>query len=149
MPTQGAADSLPANESPVRNDPDSVSRILVFGQEAELRGGICHFLTKHGYEPVEASSVAVGATKQRVSPVLATLYDVSACGDGGWMDHLGELRSEPAFSSTPAILITTGSLSPEDQVAVSRDHAFLFHKPNGLSAMIRLLRQISDQPLTA
>ena len=70
---------------------------------------------------------------------------VRLSGHATGLDLLTQLRGQPALASTPAIVMTGGVLSDAEKGVVEKNGGVLFYKPDGLSALIGFLQQITSQ----
>jgi two-component system phosphate regulon response regulator PhoB len=123
----------------------SGSSVLVLDDEAPVRDVVCRFLDKHGYQSVEASTVNEAAALLQDAPVVAVLLDVRLSGPGSGLDLLTQLRQQPALASTPAIVMTGGVLSDAEKGVVEKNGGLLFYKPDGLTALISFLHQVTGR----
>ena len=106
---------------------------------------MCRFLHKHGYASIEASSATEAVTVLKHEPVVAVILDVRLSGSGSGLDLLAALRQQPALATTPAIVMTAGKLTESERTFVEEQNALLFYKPDGLSALIECLQQITGR----
>ena len=136
---------LQASDDRRRPPIDSGSNVLVLDDEATIRDVVCRFLAQHGYQSLEASSVSEAAAVLKQAPVVAILLDVRLSGHATGLDLLTQLRGQPALASTPAIVMTGGVLSDAEKGVVEKNGGVLFYKPDGLSALIGFLQQITSQ----
>jgi DNA-binding response OmpR family regulator len=120
-------------------------KVVVLDDEPTVRAVLCRFLHEHGYQPLEAKSPAAAAELLGSTFVIAVILDVRLSGGRSGLDVLSELRRQPAFSTLPAIVMTGAPLTDEEQEVVSEHHAYLFYKPEGLTALIGFLKQITDR----
>ena len=121
------------------------SSVLVLDDDATIRDVVCRFLQKHGYRSLEASTVSEAAAVLQDASVIAVLLDVRLSGPGSGLDLLHQLRNEPALDTTPAIVMTAVVLTEAEKVVVEQHGGLLFYKPDGLSALIGCLRQITTR----
>ena len=124
---------------------DSGSHLLVLDAEAKLRDVVCRFLKQHGYQSLKAASVEEAAALLQEAQVVAILLDVRPTGHGCDLELLTQLRNQPALASTPAIVMTGGVLSDAEKGVVEECDGLLFYKPDGLTALLGYLHQITGR----
>ncbi len=92
--------------APTKVTPEDVTNaVLVIDDDPEARELITHYLTKEGFRVVAVNSGAEGVRLAREGrPILITL-DVLMPHMDGWA-VLTELKSDPATSSIPVIMVT-------------------------------------------
>ena len=98
---------------------------------------------------VSARSVEEADHLLRSTSVGAVILDVRISGSKkSGLDVLRRLRQSPALADTPAIILTGGVLSDEEQLAVKKHRAFVFYKPEGFASLMVFLKQLTyrDQP---
>ncbi len=117
------------------------SPILVLDEHPHVRHLVSQFLHGHGYEPLEAGSVKEATSVTSETSIGAVVLDFSE-GSASGLTRLTELRTEPRFATTPAVVITQGALGEPEQRIVTDLRAFSFHKPEGLAALIGFLDQL-------
>ena len=66
----------------------------------------------------------------------------------GRVDVLQRLRGHPGLRSIPAIILTGGVLTEDEELMVARYRAHLFYKPEGFDSLVEFLTQLTgdDQP---
>lgn len=126
----------------------SEANILVLDEEAPTRKVVCGFLARHGYQSLEAGSVAEAAAAIETTHVVAILLEVGQPGDHDGLERLTELRGQPTTASTPAIVMTANLLSEQQQLAIMQQRGYLFYRPEGLSALISFLEQLTGRQQT-
>ena len=84
----------------------------------------------------------------RSTRIGAVILDVRLPGDGSGLDVLQLLRQQPELQSVPAIIMTGGVLTEEEERMVVRHRAHLFYKPEGFDSLVGFLEQLTghDQP---
>ena len=67
---------------------------------------------------------------------------------GSGLHVLEHLRRYSEFTKIPAIVLTGGVLTEDEQLTVARHRAHLFHKPEGFDSLVEFLAQLTgdDQP---
>lgn len=124
---------------------DLGSSVLVLDAEAKPRDVVCRFLKQHGYQSLAASSVEEAAALLQEAQIVAVLLDVRPTGNGSDLELLTQLRRQPTLASTPAIVMTGGVLSDTEKGIVESCDGLLFYKPDGLTALLGFLRQITSR----
>lgn len=140
---------LPASPQPAADSHEAAAppeimgcgeRILVIESDPEVRAATCACLTRLGYEPAQAESLARGieAAAGRPRPDLVLTEDCTA----GRLDELCAALST-AGSRTPVILATA---SPAANLAMRPDNVCrVISKPVGMRSLGRALRHCLTQ----
>ena len=83
----------------------------------------------------------------RSTRIGAVILDVRL-PDGSGLDVLQRLREQPELQSIPAIILTGGVLTEDEELMVARHRAHLFYKPEGFDSIVAFLDQLTgrDQP---
>ena len=119
--------------------------VLVLDDEPTVRGVLCRFLNEHGYQSVGATSVTEAVTLLDTTSVGAIILDVRLSGGRAGLEVLSTLRRQPASKTTPVIVMTGVAPSDEEQALITKHHASLFYKPEGLISLIGFLEQITER----
>jgi len=122
--------------------------VLVLDDEESIRKGLCRFLQSHGFGAIEAASFDEAVSVLQTKPLGAAILDVRLPGAHSGLDVLEELRNVAACRDIPAIVLTGGTLSETEERSVAKHRAHLFYKPEGFSALVDFLKQLTghDQP---
>ena len=128
---------------PTQNTPMHNLTVLVLDDEPTVRELLTRFLTAHGYHSAEAGIAVMRSTR-----IGAVVLDVRLPSDGSGLDVLQRLRERPKLQSIPAIILTGGGLTEDEQRLVAHHRAHVFYKPEGLDSLIGFLEQLTghDQP---
>ena len=131
-----------------QNTPMHNLTVLVLDDEPTVRELLTRFLTAHGYHSAEAGTMSEAIAVMRSTRIGAVVLDVRLPGDGSGLDVLQRLRELPKLQSIPAIILTGGGLTEDEQRLVARHRAHVFYKPDGLDSLIGFLEQLTghDQP---
>jgi CheY-like chemotaxis protein len=123
-------------------------RVLVLDDEPVARGIMGRYLGLHGYDTVEAGTVADAVTALKRERVDAVILDIRLGEEKTGLDVLRALRGLPARERLPAIILTGKVLTEEEELAITRERAFLFRKPESLDVLVDFLNRIlgTDQP---
>lgn len=132
---------------PARPAEPSVDRVLVVDPDPTVREALCRFLETHGHPPAEAASADAAEAVTVTTPVGALvlelrLSDLSDRRAG--LELLSDLRRRPAFATVPLVVVSSTPLTPDQHDLVEANKAFLFHKPDGLTALIGFLRRLTS-----
>ena len=122
--------------------------VLVLDDEPTVRALLARFLAAHGYQSAEAGTMSEAIDVMRGTPIGAVILDVRLQGAGSGLDVLQRLREQPELQSIPAIVLTGGVLTEEEERMVTRQRAHLFYKPEGFDSLVGFLDQLIgiDQP---
>ncbi len=133
-------------------------RVLVLDDEAIARDLLGRFLAAHGYESVAAGTMTEALDLMRRTHLGAVILDVRLPGSGSGLQVLEHLRGHPEFATIPAIVLTGGVLTEDEQLSawpvggktgmVTRHRAHLFYKPEGLDSIVEFLTKLTghDRP---
>jgi DNA-binding response OmpR family regulator len=121
----------------------TVERVLVVDPDPMARDALCRFLDTHGHAPIEAASADEATAVMASTSIGALVLELKVPDRGAGLRMLSELRRDPAFSAVPLIVVSSTTLSAEQHDVVAAHKAFLFHKPDGLTALIGFLRRLT------
>jgi CheY-like chemotaxis protein len=123
-------------------------RILMLDDEPVARGIMGRYLGLHGYDSVEAGNVSDAVAALKRERVDAVILDIRLGERKTGLDVLRTLRGLPGLERLPAILLTGQVLTVEDELAITRERAYLFRKPESLDVLVDFLNRIlgADQP---
>ena len=123
-------------------------RVLVLEDEQTARDLLGRFLEAHGYESVAAGTMTEALDLMRRMRLGAVILDVRLPGSGSGLQVLEHLRGHPEFATIPAIVLTGGVLTEDEQLMVTRHRAHLFYKPEGLDSIVEFLAKLTghDRP---
>ena len=122
--------------------------VLVLDDEPTVRALLVRFLAGHGYQSAEAGTMREAIDVVRGTRLDAAILDVRLPGAGSGLDVLQRLREQPELQSIPAIVVTGGVLMEDEELLVTRQHAYLFYKLEGFESLVGFLDQLlgRDQP---
>ena len=150
---RGASDTA-ARSTPGRRwrrestDPNvSNLTVLVLDDDPAARDLLTRFLALHGYQSTEAATMREAVDLIRCTHIGAVILDVRIPGGSGLL-VLEHLRTHAEFATIPAIVLTGGLLTADEQVMVTRHRAHLFYKPEGFDSLVEFLTQLTgdDRP---
>jgi response regulator RpfG family c-di-GMP phosphodiesterase len=123
-------------------------RVVVLDDEATARELMRRYLGLHGYDVVEAATVAEAVQALGERPVDAVILDVRLAEEQTGLDVLQSLRRQKGLEKVPVIILTGAVLSDEEELLITRQRAFLFRKPESLDLLLNFLDQMTgtDQP---
>jgi len=137
-----------ASPADSQNAPKRNLTVLVLDDEPTARDLLTRFLAAHGYQSIEAGTMSEAIDVMRITHIGAVILDVRLPGDGSGLDVLQRLREQPELRSIPAIILTGGILTEDEERMVDRHRAHLFYKPEGFESLVGFLDQLTgrDQP---
>lgn len=123
-------------------------RIMVLDDEPVARQIMRRYLGLHGYETLEAGTVDEAVETLKRESVDAVILDVRLAEERTGLDVLKSLRRLPGLENLPAIILTGKILDDAEELSITRERAYLFHKPESLDVLINFLDQMlgTDQP---
>jgi CheY-like chemotaxis protein len=107
------------------SDAPARRRILTLDDEPVARGIMGRYLGLHGFDTVEAGSVADAVTALKRERVDAVILDIKLGEQKTGLDVLRALRALPGLDRLPAIILTGKVLTEEEELAITRERAFL------------------------
>jgi PAS domain S-box-containing protein len=116
-----------------------MKRILVIEDEETLRMAITATLQKHGYHVLEAGNGDEGLEVARAQSPDLVLSDLYMSGLDGF-GVLKGLRSQPATSAIPVILMTGVAESPTARLGMERGADDYLCKPFEMQALVAAVR---------
>ena len=122
--------------------------VLVLDDEPKVRALLVRFLAAQGYQSAEAGTMREAIDVMRGTRLGAAILDVRLPGAGSGLDVLQRLREQPELQSIPAIVVTGGVLTEDEELLVTRQHAYVFYKLEGFESLVGFLDQLlgRDQP---
>jgi CheY-like chemotaxis protein len=120
--------------------------VLVLDDEATVRETGRRFLQAWGYACVEADSIDHALEMLRTTSVDAAILDVRLPGERrSGLDLLTAFRQRTELAEIPVLIMTGGVLSHDEEAAITRQRGFLFYKPEGFSAIVNFLDQLTGR----
>lgn len=126
-------------------DFSSHPRVVILDDESIARDLLRRYLLKRDYEPVEASTVDQAVQALRTGPVDAVILDVRLGEERNGLDVLRQFRREVPSAKAPVIILTGALLSDEEEIEITKNRGFLFHKPESLEVLMNFLDQLLDR----
>jgi len=120
--------------------PHESRAVLVLEDDEAVRGVFARVLRQHGYTPVLAGSVDEAIAAASTNDLSAVTVDISLGRGPTGLDFLCWLRRAPAYSTTPAMILTGSPVLPPG--AADRAHdlgARVFFKPQPYSILLEHL----------
>jgi len=101
-------------------------RILIVDDEQDIREGVCYWLKKAGYTPIEAKDGDSGIASAKTQSPEAILLDVRMPEKDG-IETLGDLLKDQATHQIPVVML---SASLRDELrALDAGARFFLQKP--------------------
>ena len=131
-----------------QNTPLHSLTVLVLDDEPTTRALMARFLAAYGYQSAEAGTMSEAIEVMRSTQIGAIILDVCLPGAGSGLDVLQRLREQPELQSIPAIVLTGGVLTEDEELIVTRQRAHLIYKPQGFDSLVGFLDRLigRDQP---
>jgi two-component system, sensor histidine kinase len=122
--------------------------VLVLDDDPVARDAMSRYLRLYGYESIETETVEQAVAAFARETIDAVILDVRLPGPHSGLDALQALRQRPELAAVPVLIVTGAVLSEAEEAAIVRQRAFLFHKPEGLDALVSFLDQLTlrDRP---
>jgi DNA-binding response OmpR family regulator len=122
--------------------------VLVLDDEPGIRRIGRRFLEAAGYGCVEAASIDAAIEILRTTKVIAAILDVRLPGEHSGLDMLVAFREIDEFKTIPILIMTGGAVTETEAADITKHRAFLFYKPEGFSAIINFLDQLTGRDRT-
>jgi CheY-like chemotaxis protein len=113
--------------------------ILILDDEPVARKIMGRYLGLHGYDTIEAGTVDETVSALRGGGVDAVILDIRLAEDKTGLDVLRTLRGLPGLEQLPVIILTGKVLTDGEELAITRERAFLFRKPESLDVLLESL----------
>lgn len=112
--------------------------VLIVDDKPEILTTLTRFLAAKGYEVEIATSVPDAIPLIENRRFDAAILDLKLPPHSG-LDLLKLIRENEALRDVPAVILTGGALSREDQTTLARYKAHVFYKPRSYEALIQYL----------
>jgi len=119
-------------------------KVLVLDDHPTVRSVLGRVLHEHGYEPINAASVDEALGLLAATKVAAIILDVKLSGGRSGLELLTQLEQRTMPDSVPTIVMTGVALTDEEQQRIADHRAYLLYKPEGLTALVGFLHQLTD-----
>jgi DNA-binding NtrC family response regulator len=119
--------------------------VLVLDDEAGIRRIGRRFLEGAGYGCVEAGTIDAAIEILRTTKVIAAILDVRLPGAHSGLDMLVAFREIDEFENIPILIMTGGAVTETEAADIAKHRAHLFYKPDGFSAIISFLDQLTGR----
>ena len=119
-------------------------KVLVLDDHPTVRSVLGRVLHEHGYEPVNASSEDEAVRLLSTTAVTAIILDAKLSRGRSGLELLERIRQQPGHKSTPAVVMTGAALTEEERQDIARLQAHLLYKPEGLTALVGFLHQVTE-----
>ena len=119
--------------------------VLVLDDEPLIRQTARRFLSAAGYQCVEAETVERALQLLRTTPVIAALLDMRLPGNRTGLDVLSDLRRLDELKEIPVLIVTGSVLGDDEMAAIAKQRGFVFFKPEGFTAIVNFLDQLTGR----
>jgi CheY-like chemotaxis protein len=119
--------------------------VLLLDDEPTVRETGRRFLSLCGYQCLEAESVERAAEMLSCTRVDAAILDLRLPGQKSGLDLLTSFRQQSEFAKIPVLIMTGSILSEAEEAAITKQHAFLFYKPEGFDTIVKFLDQLTGR----
>jgi DNA-binding response OmpR family regulator len=118
--------------------------VLLVDDQPQILTTLTRFLNLKGYAVEVATSVADATPMLRERSYDAVILDVRMVPQSG-LDLLPLLRSEEKLREVPAVVLTGGVLTKEEQTIVAQHKAYVFYKPKSYVALTEYLDRVTGR----
>lgn len=119
--------------------------VLVLDDDPAIRDSTGRLLRTYGYSPVTASTLDEATRALRDAHVDALIIDVRLADGTTGLDLLHLIRERPEFARVPVLVFTGAVLSEPEEALITRLRGYLFHKPEGLHALLQFLDTLTGR----
>lgn len=113
---------------------NSDKTILIIEDDLDIQAFVARLLELEGYRVLAAETAEEGLRLLKENQVALLLLDLRLPGDSGWV-VLGEIKSQPALSAIPVIIVTASAGDPKRQQALGMGAVDYLIKPLGAAAL--------------
>ncbi len=120
-------------------------RVVILDDESVARDLLRRFLLRREYEPIETANANQAVAALRAGPVDAVILDVRLGEERNGLDVLRQFRTEVPDARAPVIILTGALLTDEEEIEITKNRGFLFHKPESLETLMNFLDRLLDR----
>jgi DNA-binding response OmpR family regulator len=124
--------------------------VLVVDDSVAVRNMLADFLGLYGYEVIVAShpDTAFKRLKEFAAELDAMILDIGLDDNRSGIEVLELMRLDDRFAELPVIVLTGMGLTPQEEEAILRNRAYLFHKREGYERVFNRIAAVIG-PLAA
>lgn len=115
--------------------------ILIIEDEAEVQNLLARVLELEGYSVLQAGDGERGIALAKGGGVALVLLDLRLPGRDGWT-ILAEMKSKPALSAIPVVVLTASAAMPQRERALSMGAADYLVKPLSAASLREAVARI-------
>jgi len=119
------------------------ARVLVIDDEPHIRRVLDAMLGKEGFEVLLALDGSEGLSVLASSPVDLVILDLVMPGPNG-LEVLAKIRSRPATSATPVIILTAKGQDADREAALAGGADDFMTKPFSPKKLVSRIRELLD-----
>jgi len=116
--------------------------VLLVDDQPEILKTLTRFLNAKGYAVEIATTVGEAIPLLRQRRIDAVVLDVRMAPQSG-LDLLPIIREDEKLRDIPAVVLTGGVLTKDEQAIVARHKAFVFYKPKSYLALTDYLDRVT------
>ncbi len=121
--------------------------MLVVEDDGALQRALGGLLRRHGFSPVEATTVAGAIHAAEQHSLNAIILDLLLDGNESGLDFLTWLRRQPHYERTPVLIYTGRTMHEGDaEDLIRRYRAYVFYKPHPITLLVEYLRRLTAGP---
>lgn len=117
-------------------------RVVILDDEPIARDLLKRYLTRRDYEAIETASVDAAVAVLRQGAVDAVILDFRLGEERNGLDVLRQFRAEAPQAAAPVIILTGALLSESEEIEITKNRGFLFHKPESLEVLLDFLDRL-------
>jgi CheY-like chemotaxis protein len=117
-------------------------RVMVLDDDATARLIMTRYLGLYGYDTIEAGTVDQAVASLKRDRVDAVILDIGLAEERTGLDVLRALRRLPGLEKLPVIILSGKVLDQAEEIAIARERAHLFQKPESLDVVIEFLDRV-------
>ncbi len=119
--------------------------VVILDDDSIARDLLRRYLMRREYEPVATATVDQAIEALRGGPVDAVILDVRLGEERSGLDVLRQFREEVPEAKAPVIILTGAFLSEQEELQITKNRGFLFHKPESLEVLMNFLDRLLDR----
>jgi CheY-like chemotaxis protein len=116
--------------------------VLLVDDQPSILKTLTRFLTLKGYAVETATTVGEAIPLLQQQHIHAVVLDVHMAPQSG-LDLLPIIREDERLRDIPAVVLTGGALTKDEQAIVARHKAFVFYKPKSYQALTEYLDRVT------
>jgi DNA-binding response OmpR family regulator len=116
--------------------------VLIVEDDATIQHLLERLLRLHAFTPLHATTFAEAISVTQAKKIDAMILDLELRGGDSGIDVLESLRQRTAYANTPVLVLTGGTLSPDDAETLRGHRTEVLFKPQPMHRVIDYLKRM-------